>query len=77
MLFSGGPYGTERFAIQARRQRIRRAHLVADVIDRVPELGSMAAYTKHELRDKLVEHRQYVGLYGEDMPEIRDWRWPY
>jgi len=52
-----------------------RFHLVADVIDRVPGLGAAAAYTKQALRDKLVEHRQYIERYGEDMPEIREWTW--
>ena len=54
-----------------------RFHLVMDVIDRVPKLGSQAAYVKQKLRDKLIEHKQYIQKYGEDMPEIRDWTWPY
>ncbi|MFZ2223145.1 MAG: hypothetical protein WAV26_00510 [Candidatus Deferrimicrobium sp.] len=54
-----------------------RFHLVNDVIDRVPGLGTRAAYTKQALRDKLIEHRQYITLHGEDMPEVRDWTWPY
>ena len=54
-----------------------RLHLVADVIDRVPKLGSMAAYAKQTIREKLIDHKQYVSKYGEDMPEIRDWKWPY
>jgi xylulose-5-phosphate/fructose-6-phosphate phosphoketolase len=48
-----------------------------DVIDRVPGLGTHAAYTKQALRDKLIEHRQYITLHGEDMPEVREWTWPY
>lgn len=52
-----------------------RFHLVADVIDRVPKLGYIAAYTKQYIRDKIVEHRQYINKYGQDMPEIRDWKW--
>jgi xylulose-5-phosphate/fructose-6-phosphate phosphoketolase len=52
-----------------------RFHLVGDVIDRVPDLGSKAAYTKQFLRDKLLDHKAYVHKHGEDMPEIRDWRW--
>jgi xylulose-5-phosphate/fructose-6-phosphate phosphoketolase len=52
-----------------------RFHLVGDVIDRVPRLGSRAAYTKQFLRDKLLEHKAYIQRYGEDMPEIRNWRW--
>jgi len=52
-----------------------RFHLVADVIDRVPDLGSVAAYTKQLMRDKLIEHKQYIKKYGQDMPEIREWTW--
>jgi len=57
------------------RNDLDRFHLVADVIDRVPKLGSIAAYTKQLIRDKIIEHRQYINKYGQDMPEIRDWRW--
>jgi xylulose-5-phosphate/fructose-6-phosphate phosphoketolase len=52
-----------------------RFHLVGDVIDRVPGLGARAAYVKQFLRDKLLDHKQYVRRYGEDMPEIRNWQW--
>jgi len=52
-----------------------RFHLVCDVLDRVPELRQHAAYVKQEMYDKLIEHKQYVREYGEDMPEIRDWKW--
>ena len=57
------------------RNDLDRFHLVSDVIDRVPRLGYMAAYTKQALRDKLIEHKEYITKYGEDMPEIRDWTW--
>lgn len=52
-----------------------RFHLVADVIDRVPKLGYIAAYARQYVRDKLIEHRQYINRYGQDMPEIREWTW--
>ena len=52
-----------------------RFHLVDDVIDRVPGLASRAAHVKQWLRDKLTEHRAYITEHGEDMPEIRNWRW--
>ena len=54
-----------------------RFHLVQDVIDRVPSLGYRAAGLRQQMRDRLQEHTHYVRQYGEDMPEIRDWAWPY
>jgi xylulose-5-phosphate/fructose-6-phosphate phosphoketolase len=54
-----------------------RFHLVMDVVDRVPQLGYRAAYLKQLMKDKLVEHRNYITQYGEDLPEIRDWKWPF
>ncbi len=54
---------------------IDRFHLVIDVIDRVPHLGYKAAYLRQIMRDKLVEHREYITRYGEDMPEISGWKW--
>jgi len=52
-----------------------RFHLVGDVVDRVPSLGARAAYTKQYIRDRLIDHKEFVDKYGEDMPEIRDWKW--
>ncbi len=57
------------------RNDMDRFHLVADVIDRVPKLGSIAAYLKQFVRDKLIEHKEYIEKYGEDMPEIKNWTW--
>ena len=53
-----------------------RFHLVLDVLDRVPALGNTGAYLKQQLKDKLVEHTRHITENGEDMPEIRNWRWP-
>jgi xylulose-5-phosphate/fructose-6-phosphate phosphoketolase len=52
-----------------------RFHLVGDVLDRLPQLEARAGYVKQALRDKLIEHREYIRQYGEDLPEIRDWAW--
>ena len=57
------------------RNDMDRFHLVADVIDRVPKLGYHAAYAKQAIRDKLIEHKEYITTHGDDLPEIRDWRW--
>lgn len=54
---------------------IDRFHLVMDVADRVPQVGARAAYLKQLMRNKRLEHRQYITHHGEDMPEIRDWQW--
>ena len=57
------------------RNELDRFHLVSDVIDRVPQLGYHAAYAKQAMRDKLLAHEAYIRQRGEDMPEVRDWRW--
>jgi xylulose-5-phosphate/fructose-6-phosphate phosphoketolase len=52
-----------------------RFHLVSDVIDRVPGLGSHAANAKQAMQEKLIEHKQYIVEHGEDLPEVRNWKW--
>ncbi len=52
-----------------------RFHLVASVIDRVPRLGASAASVRQAIRDKLIEHKRYIRETGEDLPEIRNWKW--
>ncbi len=52
-----------------------RFHLVMDSIDRLPQTGDQGLALKQQLKDKLVEHKLYIGKNGEDLPEIRNWRW--
>ncbi|HEY9678890.1 MAG TPA: phosphoketolase family protein [Drouetiella sp.] len=54
-----------------------RFNLASDVFERVPKLQYEAARGKQYLRNKLIDHRNYIRKYGEDMPEVRDWKWPY
>src|SRR6202140_4263227 len=54
-----------------------RFHLAADVVDRVPRLQRVGAHFKQFLRDRLIDHKQYIMEYGDDMPEIKNWKWPY
>jgi xylulose-5-phosphate/fructose-6-phosphate phosphoketolase len=57
------------------RNQIDRFHLAIDVIDRVPGLADVSGHLRQELQDKLIDHRRYVRAHGEDMPEVREWRW--
>ena len=57
------------------RNDLDRFHLVEDVIDRLPQLGSRAAYFKQAIHERLIEHRQYISEHGDDMPAISGWRW--
>ena len=52
-----------------------RFHLVGDVINRVPQLGSRAAYAQQAIWEKLIEPKQYIDTHSQDMPEIRGWPW--
>jgi xylulose-5-phosphate/fructose-6-phosphate phosphoketolase len=54
-----------------------RYHLAMDVIDRVPGLGSRYAHVTQELRNKLIDHVAYTRTHGDDLPEVKNWKWPY
>ena len=49
--------------------------VVLNVVDRLPGLGSKGAYLKQQMQDKLIEHEHFIDQHGEDMPEIRNWKW--
>ena len=54
---------------------IDRFHLVMDVINRLPQLGNRGAFLIQMMRDKLIEHKQYIREFGVDLPEVRNWKW--
>lgn len=54
-----------------------RFHLASDAIDRIPRLRYIAARAKQFLHGKLIDHKYHVHRYGEDLPEIQNWKWPY
>lgn len=54
---------------------IDRFHLVMDAVNHLPMLGNRGAFLIQMMKDKLAQHRQYIRKYGEDMPEVRDWKW--
>jgi xylulose-5-phosphate/fructose-6-phosphate phosphoketolase len=59
------------------RNDLDRFHLVMDVIDRVPALGSHAAELRQSMVDRRAEARAFARANGEDPPDIRDWTWPH
>jgi xylulose-5-phosphate/fructose-6-phosphate phosphoketolase len=59
------------------RNQLDRFDLAADAIDRVSRLSDRAGHVKQLIRDRLVEHRMYIQKYGQDMPDVRDWRWTH
>jgi len=54
-----------------------RFHLAGDAVDRIERLRPINGHFKQMLRNKLVDHKLYIHAHGEDMPEIRDWKWPH
>lgn len=68
--------GTITTAFDVRVQNdLDRFHLVQDVVDRLPNLGSKGAYLKQMMQDKLIEHKHYIYKHGKDLPEILNWQW--
>ena len=45
------------------------------LVENLPQLGNKGAYLNQLMCDKLVEHKQYIAEYGQDLPEVRDWKW--
>jgi len=56
--------------------QIDRFSLACDVLQRVPKLRDRVAYAQQAVREKLIDHKNYIAQYGDDMPEIKNWQWP-
>ena len=54
---------------------VDRFHLVQEAIKYLPQLGNRGAYLYQKMSDKLVEHKQYIHKYGQDLPEVSNWKW--
>ena len=52
-----------------------RFNLIGDAAARISKMSAVAGYVRQEMRAKLVEHHEYITRYGEDLPEVRDWKW--
>jgi hypothetical protein len=59
----------------AELNELDRFHFVMDTIDRLPQTGDKGITLKQQLKNKLIEHKQYIDKHGQDMPEIRNWKW--
>ena len=64
-----------RAALEVVLNDLDRFHLAVDVIDRVPKLGTCAAYLKQNIDERPVEHKIYIREHSQEMPEIAGWRW--
>lgn len=57
--------------------KLDRYHLVMDVAQRVPSLSNYSAYVRQIADGKIIDHREYIEKHGDDIPEVKDWKWPY
>ena len=58
------------------RNGIDRLHLASDAIERIPKFADRGAHLKQFVRDRLIEHKTYIETFGDDMPDIKQWKWP-